>query len=88
MAKKFYIEHAVTLYHTDVFEADSLEEAREMRDHTTWEWAKHLDECFIGREVTKDDMQACDYVDLGELDFPWDRPVISKEAFKEKYTSL
>lgn len=88
MAKKFYIEHCVTLYHLEVFEADSIEDAREMRDHTTYEYDKHLDDVFIGRKVTHGDMHACDYVDMGEMGWDWDGPVMSKEEFKSEYTSL
>lgn len=88
MAKKFYVEYSVTLYHLDVFEADSVEEAEEMMEYMTWEWDKHLDDVFIGREVTSNDMQACDYVDSGELTWAWDGPVISKDEFKSEYTSL
>lgn len=85
---KFYIEHAVTLYHTEVFEANSLEEARKMRDNTTWEYDEHLGNEFIGRVVTKDDMSLCDYTDMGEVDWPYDGEVISREEFIKKYTSL
>lgn len=88
MAKKFYIEHCVTLYHIDVFEADSIEEAREMRDHTTFEYEKHLDDVFVGHEVDMDDMQYRDYSGMGELDWHWDGPVLSKEEFMREYTSL
>ncbi len=88
MAKKFYIEHCVTLYHLEVFEADSIEEARKMRDNTTSEYESHLDDAFIGREVTVGDLQTIDYVDMGEMDWYWDGPVMSKEEFKSEYTNL
>lgn len=88
MAKKFYIEHCVTLYYMEVFEADSIEEARKMRDNTTSEYEGHLDDAFIGRKVTVGDLQTIDYVDMGEMDWDWDGPVMSKEEFKREYTSL
>lgn len=85
---KYFIETCVTLYHIDVFEADSIEEAREMRDHTTMEYQEHLDEMFLGRTVGKDDLQRSDYVDDGVMDWDWKGPVMGKEEFKSKYTSL
>lgn len=88
MAKKFYIEHCVTLYHLEVFEADSIEEAREMRDNTTFEYVEHLDDVFLGRKVTVNDLQTTDYVDMGEMNWDWDGPVMSNEEFKSKYTCL
>lgn len=88
MAKKFYIEHCVTLYYLEVFEADSIDEAREMRDNTTFEYEEHLDDVFLGREVTKGDLQTTDYVDMGEMNWDWDGPVMSKEEFKSEYTCL
>lgn len=85
---RFYLEHCVTLYHADVFEADSYEEALRMRDNTTWEYDRHLDEAFLGRKVTEGDLQRSDYVDMVEVDWDYDGPVMSREEFINKYTSL
>ena len=85
---KFYIEHSITLYHAEVFEADSLEEARLIRDSTTYEYYDHLAEKMARMPTALELHDNVDYVDIGELDWPWYGPVMSKEEFISKYTSL
>ena len=85
---KFYLEHKITIYHADVFEADSLEEARRMRDNMTYEYYDHLAEKMARMPTPLELRDNVDYVDMCEVDWPWNGPVISKEEFIEKYTSL
>lgn len=87
MAKKYFIETCVTIYHMDVVEADSIEEFREMRDHLTKAYNDHAD-CEILKKDIRDFLKNADWVDDGEVNWDYDGPVISKEEFISKYTSL
>lgn len=86
---KFYLEHTITLYQIDVIEADSIEEARELRDNATSEYLDHIQH-ELNRRPYKDELQNCvEYDnDLGVLDWDWDGPVMSAEEFRRKYTCL
>jgi len=87
MAKRYFIESCVTIYHMDVVEADSDEEFREMCSHTTWQWDRHVDDEIMKKDV-HEFLQNADWVESGEVDWDYDGPVISKRDFIEKYTSL
>ena len=85
---KFHIEHSITLYYADVFEADNLEDARRIRDSLTYEYYDHLVEELARTPTPHELRDNIDYVGMEKLDWPWNGPVISKEEFIEKYTSL
>ena len=87
MAKRYFIETCVTLYHMDVVEADSEEEFREIREHLTKEWNEHVDKEIMKKDV-RNFLWNADYVEDGEVGWDYDGPVISKEEFISKYTSL
>ena len=87
MAKKYFIETCVTIYHMDVVEADSDEEFLEMCEHLTSEYSEHADREILKKDVG-DFLQNADWVDSGKVDWDWDGPVIGKKEFKSKYTSL
>lgn len=84
---RFFIEHTLTLSHVDVFEADSLEEARKIRDSLTIEYYDHLRQEFSRMPTEQELKQNIDLFDDGELYFPCNK-VMSKQEFIKKYTSL
>lgn len=85
---KFYLEHKITLYYADVFEADSSEEAERINRNLTYEYYEHLMEKMARMPTSLELMDNVDYVDMVEVDWDWDGPVIGREEFIKKYTSL
>ena len=84
----YFMEHTVTMYYFEALEADSLEDARNMRDNCTSEYYEHLVDK-LRRKPTKDELATnIDYVDCDVVDWPYDGPVVSRAEFIRRYTSL